>query len=116
MQFGFPKEQHLCSRRVINGLASEGEVLFKYPFKVYFKPGEEPLPRYVISVPKKAFKRAVWRNTLKRRTREAIRLNQASALGGFCGDYLFVYIAQKELPFEAIQAAVVEILTKSAGR
>lgn len=116
MQFGFPKEQRLCSRRIINGLASEGEVLFKYPFKVYYKPSGESLPRYVISVPKKAFKRAVWRNTLKRRTREAIRLNQTAVLGDFRADYLFVYVAQKELSFGEIQAAVVDILTKSAGR
>jgi len=114
MQFGFPKEQRLCSRRIINGLASEGKVLFKYPFKVYYKPGEEEFPRYVISVPKKSFKRAVWRNTLKRRTREAIRLNQSAALADFSADYLFVYIAQKQLPFEEIQAAVVDILTRSA--
>ena len=114
MEFGFPKEQRLCSRRIINGLASEGKVLFKYPFKVYYKPGEADVPRYVVSVPKKSFKRAVWRNTLKRRTREAIRLNQTAVLGGFKADYLFVYIAREEHPFEEIQAAVVDILTKSA--
>lgn len=114
MEFGFPKEQRLCSRRIINGLASEGKVLFKYPFKVYYKPGEADAPRYVVSVPKKSFKRAVWRNTLKRRTREAIRLNQTAVLGGFKADYLFVYIARDERPFEEIQAAVVDILTKSA--
>ena len=114
MEFGFPKEQRLCSRRIINGLASEGKVLFKYPFKVYYKPGEADVPRYVVSVPKKSFKRAVWRNTLKRRTREAIRLNQTAVLGGFKADYLFVYIAREERPFEEIQAAVVDILTKSA--
>lgn len=115
MQFGFPKEQRLCSRRIINGLASEGKVLFKYPFKAYYKPGEADVPRYVISVPKKSFKRAVWRNTLKRRTREAIRLNQTAVLGGFKADYLFVYIAREERPFEEIQAAVVDILTRSAA-
>ena len=46
--------------------------------------------------------------------REAIRLNQAEYLGGFCGDYLFVYIAKDICEFPVVEAAVKEILHKSA--
>lgn len=111
--FSFPKEQRLRQRETIANLSAKGSPLFKFPLKAYWMPGGADVPRYAVAVPKKSFKRAVKRNLLKRRIREAIRLNQTECLGGFCGDYLFVYIAKDICEFPVVEAAVKEILTKS---
>ncbi len=111
--FSFPKEQRLRQRETIANLSAKGSPLFKFPLKAYWMPGGADVPRYAVAVPKKSFKRAVKRNLLKRRIREAIRLNQAESLGGFCGDYLFVYIAKDICEFPVVEAAVKEILHKS---
>lgn len=53
---------------------SDGRKLYSYPFRIYWLDcigGEEPAR--IISVPKKLFKRAVRRNLIRRRTREAFR-------------------------------------------
>ena len=111
MPFLFPKSQKLTSRDEISQLVSHGKTLFKYPFKVWYIPRPDGWePRYVVSVPKKNFKRAVHRNLLKRRTREAIRLNQKEILGSFTADYFFVYIAKEFCDYSVIEAAVKELL------
>ena len=116
MTYSFPKEQRLRQRETIASLSAKGTPLFKFPVKGYYMPGGEAVSRYAVSVPKKSFKRAVKRNLPKRRIREAIRLNQAECLNGFCGDYLFVYIAKDICEFSVIEAAVREILSKSASK
>ena len=112
--FAFPKKQHLSRREAISALAARGKVLFKYPVKAYYMPTSEVgYARYVFSVPKKAFKRAVKRNLLKRRMREAVRLNQAACLDVFCADYMLVYIAKDVCEYAVIEAAVRDILSRS---
>ena len=113
MSFSFDKEQRLRHRETISDLSAKGSPLFKFPIKAYCLPGGAPVSRYAVAVPKKNFNRAIKRNLLKRRIREAIRLNQAECLDGFAGDYLFVYIAKDVCEYAAIEAAVREILTKS---
>ena len=135
MTFAFPKKQHLAQREAITALASHGKVLFRHPIKAFCLPtgrgtataragatdaaptesagGITPgYSRYVFTVPKKLFKRAVKRNLLKRRMREAVRLNQAALLGDFYADFLLVYISKDICPYEAIEAAVKDILAK----
>lgn len=131
MTFAFPKKQHLAQREAITALASHGKVLFHYPIKAFCLPtgrgtadaaGSAPTEstggitpgysRYVFTVPKKLFKRAVKRNLLKRRMREAVRLNQEAILGGFCADFLLVYIGKEICPYDVIEAAVKDILAR----
>ena len=76
------------------------------------KTGENPAGcRFAVSVPKKSFKRAVKRNLLKRRTREAIRLNRQLLPEGFCADFLFFYRVGEVLDYAVIEKAVVEAFT-----
>lgn len=139
MTFAFPKKQHLAQREAISALASHGKVLFRYPIKAFCLPsgsstatvgtGPAGAPssapaesacknnpgccRYVFTVPKKLFKRAVKRNLLKRRMREAVRLNQETVLDGFCADFLLVYVGREICTYSVIEAAVKDILAKS---
>lgn len=81
----FKKEERLCNRRLLNQLYHEGSSFLLYPFRVTFFPAYQlPYPsQVVISAPKKRFKRAVDRNIIKRRMREAYRLQKATYLYNF---------------------------------
>lgn len=64
--------------------------------------------RIVVSVPKRLFKRAVKRNLLKRRIREAYR--HQKGLISAPVDILFIYTAPEVLPYEVIYADMTAIL------
>ena len=66
--------------------------------------------RIVVSVPKRLFKRAVKRNLLKRRIREAYR--RQKDLVSAPADILFIYTAPEVLPYEVIYADMTAILQK----
>lgn len=70
--------------------------------------------RIMVSVPKRGFKRAVKRNLLKRRIREAWRLNN-SLLGDRRVDILFVYLGREIESYERIQTSLTSILRTLAG-
>lgn len=97
----FGKSIKLCSEITISELFREGIIVFNHPFKIYYQPNNLDVSRVLISVPKRAFKRAVDRNFIKRRIREALRLNNFSRFFENCKDISIVYIG-KELPETAI--------------
>ena len=76
--FTFKKSERLSSRKAITALFLSGRALYVSPLKILFHLSEkQAFPVSVaISVPKKIFKKAVDRNLLKRRIREAYRLNK----------------------------------------
>jgi len=72
------KRERLCSQKAIGGLFKSGKVLKCYPLKAvyaYCSYNESPV-KIVVSVPKKIHKRAVKRNYIRRRIKEAYRLNK----------------------------------------
>lgn len=79
-RFTFPKREHLKSKSIIEKLYAEGSSVTAYPLRaVYlFLPANEnrPTASILISVAKKRFRHAVDRNLVKRRIREAYRLNK----------------------------------------
>ncbi|MDX9881524.1 MAG: ribonuclease P protein component [Prolixibacteraceae bacterium] len=78
-RFTLKKEERLCSRIIIEKLFSEGESFLSYPMKVVMlkTPLDSSFPvQSSFSVSKRNFKKAVWRNLIKRRMREAFRLNK----------------------------------------
>lgn len=76
----FKKTERLKSKRIIDDLFRSGHSIRAYPIRLLWMetelPGDVPV-QFSVSVPKRNFKNAVDRNLLKRRMREAIRLNKS---------------------------------------
>lgn len=70
-------------------------------------PGATIPGRILVSVPKRFFKRAVKRNLLKRRIREAYRIRKMAGV-----DILFQYNSADLADFAAIQADIAAILSR----
>lgn len=79
-KYTFPKEEHLCRKKLIEELFSKQSSSFGvYPLRLVWIKAAVPTtapPQVLISVSKRTFKRAVDRNRLKRLIREAYRLNK----------------------------------------
>lgn len=99
--FKFGKSIKLCSEITISELFREGIIVYNHPLKIYYQANNLDFSRVLISVPKRSFKRAVDRNFIKRRIREALRLNNFARFFDNSKDISIVYIG-KELPETAI--------------
>lgn len=113
----YPKSVRLHYRKDFQTLLESASTHYNAVFKVFWLVRECPEEcRFAVSVPKKSFKRAVKRNLLKRRTREAIRLNRQFLPEGFCADFLFFYRVGEVLDYADIEKAVVEAFTAVAAK
>ncbi|RYG16307.1 MAG: ribonuclease P protein component [Chitinophagaceae bacterium] len=75
----FNKEERLCSKKLIDLLFKDGSSFLLYPYRVSYLFTDAPhsFPaQVVINASKKRFKKAVDRNLIKRRSREAYRLQK----------------------------------------
>ncbi len=112
------KSERLSSLKEIDSLVKRGSSLFYFPFKVVYQfspvEGNEPgAVKLLISVPKRSFKRAVKRNYIKRRIREAYRLNKSAlSIQGENLNILFVYVGKQVAEYDFIEPKIKDILTK----
>lgn len=107
----FSKEERLCGRRSISRLMSEGRWGSCSGFKYCcLRDTGEGVGRVMVSVPKRYFKRAVKRNLLKRRMREAWRTQKhlLDVPGGV--DLLILYNTSEILTSEQVREAVAGII------
>ena len=102
-KYTFPKEEHLCRKKLIEELFSkQGSSFGVYPLRIVWIKTAGPTtvpPQVLISVSKRTFKRAVDRNRLKRLVREAYRLNKYRLLeqpGGHQVSLLGIIFTGKE--------------------
>jgi len=81
--YTFKKEERLCNKKLIDKLFHNGSSFLCYPFKASWLVIDEPVnfpAQILFSVSKRRYKHAVDRNLIKRRTREAYRLNKQQLL------------------------------------
>ncbi len=83
--------------------------MVEYPFRVHFRPGDGQV---AIAVPKRNFKRAVKRNLVRRRIREAYSLNGRAYPEAGRFDLLIVYVAKQIEEYKVIESNVAAILKK----
>ena len=117
MDLSFQKQEKLKSKKLIEQLFKEGKSITKPPFRLVYLQinhrGNKPL-QVGFSVPKRNFKLAVERNLLKRRMREAYRLNKESIYKEIDNNYIlmFVYIDKEIRTSDIIAQKTVQILQK----
>lgn len=82
--YTFKKEERLCNKKLIDELFHNGSSFLCYPFKASWllvdDAAQTTSAQVLISVSKRRYKRAVDRNLIKRRLREAYRLQKQQHL------------------------------------
>ncbi len=122
MDYKLKKDEKLCSRTAVQLLFDEGKSMMAFPLRAAYRlrpRGEHPV-QFLISIPKKRIRRAVGRVALRRRVREAYRLNRRELLqaplelAGWGVDIAFVYLDSNPAPYSVINEKMVSLLSRIA--
>lgn len=111
-KFSFSKSERLSSRNSIQELFSKGSSFYLAPFKVLVLNGQGPNHQVLFSVSKRNFKKAVDRNLIKRRLREAYRLNKANLPESPALQIAYIYTAKEILDFHQIEQKIKETIKR----
>jgi ribonuclease P protein component len=108
--FDFPKSERLYLKKSIQQLFARGYSFNLFPFRVSVMKRSDPgrVHQVLISVSKRSFKKAVDRNMIKRRVREAYRLNKGQIQELPKLQIAYIYTADKILDFHQIQEHLIE--------
>lgn len=116
----FPKKERLTSKKEIEELFKSGSSFYLHPLLLKYQILPEGASGHsaLFSVSRKKFKRAVDRNLIKRRMREAYRLHQtdlkAQDMPGF--RLAFVYLDKTILPFSIIEPKLNSLMLRLQKR
>ena len=114
------KNERLCSRKEIEKLFAGGTAVNAYPLKLIFIPREElreECCKAMFVVPKRNFRRAHDRNRLRRRMKEAYRLNKERLYQHLMAQekavsIAILYTSRKEEKYAQIFQAINALLDK----
>lgn len=126
MKQTFKKNERLRSRQTIDRLFKRGSTevhtFYLFPFRVlyiYDSPPPLLLPEVLFSVSKRNFKKAVDRNLVRRRCREAYRLHKHLLIQNpgvpLPASIAFLYLAKEKAAYDVIEKAMRKILVKLAA-
>ncbi len=124
--FSYNKFEKLKSRKQIELLFAKGKSIASFPVKVFYLPVEHTPVHPVqvgVGVSARNFKKAVDRNTIKRRMREAYRLHKLPLHEHLVAQQksvaVFILWIDKQMPTTAalqdLMPAVIEKLIKQLG-
>lgn len=109
----FKKSERLSHKKTIQELFTKGSSFYLYPFKVISRAGDDAsVHQILISVPKRSFKKAVMRNRIKRRVREAYRLNKHLLNTDVKLQIAYIYTAKELLDFKIIERKLIDSLER----
>ncbi len=113
MSATFGKEEKLKSRKAIERLFTDAQSHSAYPLRIVYRVSEQEKNQFAVSVSKKRFKLAVDRNKMKRRIREAYRLNKIIlADSPLRYEMMVIYLSKDKKSFLEIEKAMQVILKK----
>jgi ribonuclease P protein component len=117
VSFSLKKREILRSKKSIKELFNSGSSFILYPFKVQYLPDfNSPNNQVLFSVSKRNFKKAVDRNLLRRRIREAYRLNKSLLLAdekeASSISIALIYIGKFKLPYAEIEDKLKQVLVR----
>lgn len=117
VSFSLKKHEILRSKKNIEELFKNGSSFFLYPYKVIYQPDAKAENNQILfSVSKKYFKKAVDRNLLRRRMREAYRLNKSiltdEQFDSLSISIALIYISKLKLPFTDIENKLKQVLVR----
>lgn len=121
MRYFLRKNNRLHHEKKISLLFKKGKSVFVYPVKLTFLPVpktslEESNFQVMFIVSKRNFKKAVQRNLIRRRIKEAFRLNYYKILPAIPEDMVlflaFSFVAKEEFEYNILEGAVNELLVR----
>jgi ribonuclease P protein component len=112
------RKESLKSKKRITQIFDEGLSIYTPHIRLIFfsdNPENTPSVKVLFTVPKRSFKKAVSRNLLKRRMREAYRLNKNLLLAireNSFPELVFIYSAKFESDYSIIEKDMQKLLKK----
>lgn len=112
------KKEKLCSPTAIDALFARSggaSAALSYPLRAVWRRREErraECPQFVVVVPKKRVRHAVDRVALRRRIREAYRLNRDLLEGAGRVDIAFVWVGATTGRYSSIERAMQRLLRR----
>lgn len=109
-EYRFPKQHRLTHKKVIGQLFSQDKPLKRYPLLALYSPFEGPF-QVGFAIPKRKIRSAVKRNRIRRKLREAFRLQNPLLQRGFEGlKVVFLYLPAAERDYSCLAEAMGELL------
>ena len=111
----YTKNDRLINKKIIQQVLKKGKSVNVFPFYVKYLQTDilaSSKTKIIFSIPKKKIKKAVNRNKLKRRCREAFRLNRITENNQTYTKIIFIYTDTNIATYKTIELSINITLSK----